>query len=369
MRIVINHNEPGPVGWLRAWNWGRAMKKRGHDVWMRPDQSEQITKANVDKVCDSADVVICGRTHDTETFVLLLAARSLYHFKLVVDTDDNTDEVPQYAHSFEDWHPGSFLRRMIRGQYKEADLVTVSTPVLAEVVSKYAKRVVTVPNCVDTVWHEGVFFREKEPRHRDDLRIYWGGGANHYDDLLKVKDPLLRICAERPQVKLIFSNFLPDWAVSELPAHQAYMIKVAPFADYPKVLAWLCADVAIAPLVDNPFNRSKSHIKYLDYAMARIPGVYERLESYESVYDGLTGLKASTPDEWYTQISLLLDTPSLRSGISQQAIRDVQEHWLIDQYIGRYETMLQELIDSKPLNKLIPLVEGEPIEYGSHTSQ
>lgn len=364
MKIVINHNEPGPVGWLRAWQWGRAMHKRGHKVWMRPDQSEQITKANVDEICNGADVVICGRTHDAETFVLLLAARSLYNFKLVVDTDDNTDEVPKYAYSFEDWHPGSFLRRMIRGQYREADLVTTSTPLLADVVRPYAKaqRVVVVPNCVESEWYDGVYFRDKELRHRDnDLRIYWGGGANHYDDLLKVRAPLLRICAERPNVKLIFSNFLPDWAASELPAHRAYMIRVAPFSDYPKILAWLCADIAIAPLVDNPFNRCKSHIKYLDYAMAHIPGVYENAPPYESVNDGLTGLKASSPDEWYEKISLLLDTPSLRAGIRDQAYRDVQQNWLVDQHIARYESMLNELITPRPSMELQPLIEDEPI--------
>lgn len=363
MKIVINHNEPGPVGWLRAWQWGRAMKRRGHDVWMRPDASAQITKANVDEVTHDADVVLCGRTHDAETFVLLLAARSLYHFKLVVDTDDNTDEVPKYAHSFEDWHPGSFLRRMIRGQYREADLVTVSTLPLADVVRPFAKNVVVVPNCVEPEWHTDIYFREKEARHRDDVRIYWGGGANHYDDLLKVKDTLLRICAERPNVKLIFSNFLPDWAVASLPAHRCYMIKVAPFDLYPRILAWLCADVAIAPLVDNPFNRSKSHIKYLDYAMARIPGVYESLPPYDSVTDGVTGLKASTPDEWYAKLNLLLDTPSLRDGIRQQAYHDVQARWLIDQHAARYEAMLTELIaPPKPMRELVQLEEGIPLE-------
>lgn len=361
MKIVINHNEPGPVGWLRAWQLGRAMKKRGHTVWMRPDVSEQITKANVDEVTHDADVVICGRTHDMETFVLLLAARSLYHFKLIVDTDDNTDEVPKYAHSFEDWHPGSFLRRMIRGQYKEADLVTVSTPALADVVRPFAKQVVVVPNCVESEWYGGVRFRDKEPRHHD-TRIYWGGGANHYDDLLKVKDTLLRICAERPDVKLVFSNFLPDWAVAALPAHRCYMIKVAPFDLYPSVLAWLCADIAIAPLVDNPFNRSKSHIKYLDYAMARIPGVYEALPPYDSVTDGLTGLKASTSDEWYAKLTLLLDTPTLRDGIKHQAYRDVQERWLIDSHATRYESMLRELACPQPPMQLVQLEEGKPLE-------
>lgn len=343
MKIVYAHNEPGPVGWLRVWQWGRAMKSRGHEVWMRADQSEQITKKNVDAVCKGADVVVCGRTHDPESFVLLLAARSLYGFKLVVDTDDNTDEIPPYAHSFEDWHPGSFLRRLIRGEYREADLVTVTTGTLSSVVRKYAKQVEIMPNCVDLAWHAAVRFRDKEKRH-DDFRIYWGGGANHYDDLLVVKDALLKVCAERPGVKLIFSNFIPDWAVNELPARRTFVIPVAQFDMYPRVLAWLCADIAIAPLVDNVFNGCKSHIKYLDYAMARIPAVYQDSSAYDTVRHNETGLKARNAADWYSAITYLLSDRDHAKRLAVNALEDVIDNWTVSHWVERYESMLTELV-------------------------
>src|SRR5437773_176033 len=81
-------------------------------------------------------------------------------------------------------------------------------------------------NCIDPKTYVGVLSREKEARHRDDVRIYWGGGGGHYDDLLLVKDALLRIFSERPNVKLVFSNILPDWAV-DLPANRCFFIRFA----------------------------------------------------------------------------------------------------------------------------------------------
>lgn len=362
MRIVFSHTEPGPVGWLRAWQWGRALAARGHEVWMRPDESEQIIKANVDVVTKGADVVVCGRTHDAETFALLMAARHLYGFKLVVDTDDDVEAVPDYAHSFNEWHSGGSLRRLARGEYREADLVTVSTAPLAETVGKHAKQVVVVPNCIDPTRYQSVKFRQKEARHASDIRIYWGGGANHYADLLLVKDVLLSICRDYPQVKLVFSNFLPDWAVEALPANRCFMVKVAQFDEYPRVLSWICADIAIAPLADNRFNRAKSNIKYLDYAMARIPGVYQRLDPYACVRHGETGMVAGDAAEWDESLRLLLRDPSLRLRTAVRARGDVRAYE-IDRHVGRYEQILRELIVDRPTEGVVALTEGEPISY------
>src|SRR5688572_12556276 len=170
-----------------------------------------------------------------QVFAALLAGRKLYGYKLLVDTDDNSDDLPKFNYAYPDYHSGAGTARLVHAQLREADLVTVSTPRLAEWARKYAGRVVVMPNCIDTKLYASVRSREKEARHRDDIRIYWGGGGGHYDDLLKVRDTLLRIFAERPNVKLIFSNFLPDWA-ADLPPYRCFMIRFAHFNAYPKVL-------------------------------------------------------------------------------------------------------------------------------------
>lgn len=346
MNIVGVHTEPGPVGWLRCWNWTTQLQGRGHNVKHRPDKSEQFDLETVDDYLRGADVVITCRMAQAKTFAALLAGRHLYGYKLIVDTDDNSDALPSFNFAYTDYHTGAGVSRIARGELREADLVTVSTDHLGEWAKKYAKRVVTIPNCVNPARYN-VPIRHKEDRHRDDFRIYWGGGGGHYEDLLILKEPLLQLFHENPRVKLIFSNILPDWAAS-LPPYRCFFLRFAPWNAYPKVMKWGCFDLALAPLVDNEFNRCKSNIKYLEYAMSGVPGVYQDIKAYESVYDGLTGLKATTPSSWYNKIKLMLDNPILRESIADQARRDVLTRWTLDRWIVKYEKMLKELVGDKP---------------------
>ena len=50
---------------------------------------------------------------------------------------------------------------------------------------------------------------------------------------------------------------------------------------YPMVLKNLNADIGLAPLEINDFNRAKSDLKILEYAVCGIPGVYTDIEPYK----------------------------------------------------------------------------------------
>jgi glycosyltransferase involved in cell wall biosynthesis len=361
MKIVGIHMEPGAVGWHRVWCWMDAMKRLGHKVVHKPHEGTQfyIDDDSLDQMVRGADVVVAGRMHDARAFSGILAGRDLYKYRIIVDTDDDLDSLPAYNHASVDYHSGTGMARICRAEYTHADMVTVSTDHLRGKTEKYAKRTAVIPNVVDPRIYASVRDRQKEPRHRDDLRIYWGGGFGHYDDLLVVKDALLRVFRERPNVKLVFSGFIPDWA-SDLPPFRVFMVRFAPFETYAKVLKWICADVALAPLVDNEFNKSKSHVKYLTYAMAGIPGVYSSLLPYDSVEHGLTGLKAANSEEWYEAINTLLDNPSQRKAIAACAVDDVMENWTVDKWAPKYEALLEEVAVKKPVPEFQYLPEEAP---------
>lgn len=361
MRIAAIHLEPGGVGWHRCWNWTTAMKRRGHEVKHAPHESVQFEWKDIDAYLSDVDVVITGRMHHAQVFAALLAGRKIYKYKLIVDTDDDADTLAQWNQAFADYHGGAGTTRLVRAEYREADLVTVATQRLREATEKYNGNIVVVPNVVDPALYRSVRSREKEIRHRNDIRIYWGGGAAHYDDLLMVREPLLRLFHENPRVKLVFSNFVPDWA-ADLPAMRVFMIPFAHFNAYPKVLKWLCADIAIAPLRDTPFNASKSNVKYLDYAMAGIPGVYSDLEPYRSVKDGFTGLKCRTEKDWYQNLRHFIDIPDFARRIAANAKEHVLEEFTIDRWASRYESMLNELLAKKPMAMPAMLTEGVPCQ-------
>jgi hypothetical protein len=359
VRIVGIHLEPTGVGWHRCWNWTTAMERMGHEVRHRPFDPCQFTWSGIDKYLRGADVVITSKTSHADIFAGLLAGRDLYKYKLVVDTDDNVDAITPDNVAFKHFHSGVGMARLIKAQYHQADLVTVTTPDLRREVEAHSGHVVIMPNVVDPRLHEKVKPWQKEARHRDDIRIYWGGGAGHWNDLLMVKDNLLRLFHEDKRVKLVFSNFVPAWAAM-LDAFRVFMIPFADFYAYPQVLKWVCADIAIAPLCDNTHNRAKSNVKYLDYAMADVPGVYSDLPPYESVRDGVTGLKASATG-WYDAIKRLIEDVELRRSIAVAARQHVLDEFTIERWAPRYESMLKELLRRRPI-EVKPLTEGVPIE-------
>ena len=345
---------------LRVFQWVQTMRERGHDATFYGDALLDL--ATIDRKFEGCDAVVYGRTHDINRICAVQAGRKVHGFKLVVDTDDLVDDIPRFNFASSAFNNSTGLIRMTHSQYRDADAVTVSTPYLYERTKGHNKSCYIVPNCIDEAVYKSVRFREKEARHRGDIRIYWGGGGGHYGDLLIVKDALLRIVSEYPQVKLVFSNFVPNWAAG-LPSNRVFFLPLVPFTAFPKVLAWLCCDIGIAPLTDHPHNRSKSHVKWLDYGMAGVAGVYQDMEAYDSVVDGLTGLKAVSPEDWYERVKLLIDNPVLRSEIARHAKREILARWTVDQWAHKYERMLTEVTQGKPNERFVaqPLIEGEAV--------
>ena len=105
-------------------------------------------------------------------------------------------------------------------------------------------------------------------------------------------------------------------------------------------------DIFIAPLIDNLFNRCKSHIKFLEYTSLGVPGVYSRLEPYSDIVtDTENGLLATSLDEWYTQIVRLIDEPELGYKLANNAQNTIKEKWLMSKnahlWMSTYEKICE----------------------------
>ncbi|MBB3230175.1 glycosyltransferase family protein [Halomonas stenophila] len=79
--------------------------------------------------------------------------------------------------------------------------------------------------------------------------------------------------------------------------------------------------IGLAPLLDTPFNRGKSFIKFLDIAAMGGVGIYSRRLPYtEIVEDGVNGLLADdSPEDWYRCLTRLLDHPQEAGRMAQAA--------------------------------------------------
>ena len=75
---------------------------------------------------------------------------------------------------------------------------------------------------------------------------------------------------------------------------------------YPARLAAMELDIAVAPLVDHPFNRAKSALKVLEYGALALPVVASDLEPYREAPVSRVGDK---PDAWIEALRAIARSP------------------------------------------------------------
>ncbi len=78
------------------------------------------------------------------------------------------------------------------------------------------------------------------------------------------------------------------------PRPEIKILQPVPVEQYPKLLAGF--DIGLAPLIDSPFNRCKSDLKYVEYGKVGVPAVFSKVGPYtRSVKHGETGFSPRTP--------------------------------------------------------------------------
>ena len=108
-------------------------------------------------------------------------------------------------------------------------------------------------------------------------------------------------------------SFLP-----EVYGYEAYVAKVLS-------RGWA---MAIAPLMDSPFENCKTNLKFREYGAFGVPGVYSAVPLYSTcVESGHTGLLTENSDSsWAQAIEWLVADPQLRTTIARNARAYVESH-------------------------------------------
>jgi len=210
-----------------------------------------------------------------------------------------------------------------------ADLVTVSTEPLADVVRQFNPNVVILPNHIDAR------LLEMERPRREKLTIGWAGGDSHLRDLHLIADPLRRVLRDNLQVE--FHNLGTDYrkAVNLPGRHTLWQDQIW---DYYKAIDF---DIGLAPLVKSVFNESKSHIKALEYMALGIPVIASDLPPYNSlVVNGATGFLVRQEHEWRSRLRQLIKDPAMRAemgakGKNRRGQWTIQEGWKL--WEGAYQ--------------------------------
>ena len=186
-----------------------------------------------------------------------------------------------------------------------------STPTLARAMRQAAPNadIRIAPNVIDPV-----DFRRHPKPNDATVRIGYAATPLHRQDAYLVM-PALKKIAALPRTEVWFFGWHPNFYYDFTPAlpkqlefegmpyhHGGYICDVKWFHRAIGVL-----DVTLAPLKDTERNRCKSAQKWFESAMHRTPMVLSDMPPYACVEHGVTGFKASTPEE-FTEYALMLCT-------------------------------------------------------------
>ncbi len=151
------------------------------------------------------------------------------------------------------------------------------------------------------------------------MRIGWGGSIGHFDDMAKISDRLINWIMSRDNVHLYLMCADQIWELFEaLPADRKRRFATGALDDYYSFVSHL--DIGIAPLEDTPFNRSRSDVKFLEYAAHGVVPVLQATGPYlGSVKQGRTGFLFKTPDELISTLDHLVSDASVRLSVSASA--------------------------------------------------
>jgi glycosyltransferase involved in cell wall biosynthesis len=217
-----------------------------------------------------------------------------------------------------------------------ADLVTVTTGPLAEVMRQYNGNVVVLPN------HVPGWVCEHERPRRDRPRVGWGGGASHGADVGLVASDLRRFLDRFPgwDVHLMGTDYRPTIRHE----HTAFTPWINIGEDPAGFYGAIDFDIGLAPLVPSVFSASKSAVKALEYAALGIPVIASDCPAYRDfVVHGVTGFLVKYDHEWLKYLGELAADEGLRESMGAKA-REAAREFVIEDGWKLWESAYKELL-------------------------
>ncbi len=268
---------------------------------------------------------------------------------VIYEIDDLLINVP-------DWHPQKDMfgwgMPFIKRHIGMADHVTVSTERLKSNLMEYNPFVTVIPNTVDPkLWQKQV----PESPHNGPVVIGYTGTVTHTGDI-RTMVPAIEQILERygDQVVFKFWGLFPQ----ELDGKPGVILEREYIANYPGYIQNLEQadfDIMLVPLAPCEFNECKSSIKWLEYGMAGIPGIYQDLTPYRGVVrHGETGMLAGDIDSWVDCMAQLIDDEVLRKTMADTARNEVLANHTISQSAAVWEQCMKQCLEEKSSPVVLP---------------
>lgn len=268
------------------------------------------------------DAIVTQRVHSDAGLAWLKSYKLQSDSLLIYELDDLIGALPAdnaQRHGF----PTDIHERIARG-VALCDRLVVSTEPLAHAYGRHAADVRIAPNRLDAaVWGELTALPNVSARPR----VGWAGSVNRVGDLMLLQE-VVRATAK--EVDWVFMGYCPD---ALRPLIREFHPGV-PVQDYPRALAELRLDIAVAPLVANAFNEAKSNLKLLEYGALGYPVVCSNLLPYQGTLSVIR--VGNTPQQWTRAIRELAHDAPQRNALGSTLQQEVRQNWMIQSHLDAW---------------------------------
>jgi glycosyltransferase involved in cell wall biosynthesis len=280
---------------------------RGHEVRRLFTDDARPIEAQLDGV----DVVFIHRYCAPHALELARRAQKA-GAAIMWDNDDDMGAMPRTSVTYRHFGGIAWERRLVqmRQLFAYIDLATSPSRALSDRFGQWgAPATGVIENyVVDTSL-------EIDQRPHSGTTIGWIAGGEHAMDIqhLPIVEVLRRILEERPDVRVVSVGL--NLALK----HERYEhISSVSLWDISQTAAEF--DIAIAPIADTDFNRSRSSIKVKEYAAGGTPWLASPIGPYAGLGEKQGG-RLVPDDGWYEAIVRLIDKPRERRKLAKRAVR------------------------------------------------
>jgi glycosyltransferase involved in cell wall biosynthesis len=226
--------------------------------------------------------------------------------------------------------------RRFKRTVRAADAVVTTNEVLAELARRSAVepgRVHVFPTVIDL----SRWTARADAGEAGRATIGWMGSAQNLPSVEILRAPLARLCRsyEGVGVKVVCDRALPLDGVR---------LTRKPFSAEEEVADVRSFDIAVAPLVEDPWTRGKVSTKILAYFAAGVPVVASDVNANRLyVRDGENGFLVGTLGDWEERLARLVEDPALRRSMGGKARESVEREFSLDSAVPRYLALLRDL--------------------------
>jgi hypothetical protein len=221
-------------------------------------------------------------------------------FKIIYEIDDVVfrEEIPDY-NVYKFGFDNDEIRQNCVDMINMVDEVTVTCKFMRDLYTEKTgkKEITVVPNFMPYWWIGHQYNYSKICNNLDQFkkkpRIVYAGSGAHFDmkNVVDQKDDFSHVIKfivdNRHKYQFVFIGAYPPPLQQYVVSREIEFHPWKTLLDYPNFLSSLNAQLFIAPLQDNNFNKSKSDIKFIEAAQLGIPCMCQDLVTYSTAPDFL----------------------------------------------------------------------------------